>query len=466
MELIKKDLKELMKILNKLRLALWKYEYTLCFNQRLADGYNIVHTPRRKLTYGNAQSELLVSLFADNKGLNYNEISTILSEGLLEDLLNIKLLYKTKTKKILSGYRINPLRNQFLLLIPFRNISQPPVYLGADSLTFQRHIRVKKPPKTVLDLATGSGYQLLSLPWQGNTCKMLGIDVNPNAIAIARINALWNQTPWISFQEIDITKELAQLPEKYDLILANPPIIPTPKGLGTRLEGMIHADGGENGLAVIQQLIPQIPSILSADGTAQFILCSLGTGNKPFIIPDIQDMLQTNHLTGRLISVKKIPVELDSYYRGQKDTIEYERWMTFYKKQSAEYWYRLILRIEHQTTPQKSQLDYLELYRVDFNRPPNRERISPQDVNRRIAYFLTDTVMQGASEEAFDNALAQIKNFIKKTHAFEYSIRDFGLKLQQELPEIFPTEGSAIRFWGQVTKEFWYKPKYQERVLW
>ena len=75
-------------------------------------------------------------------------------------------------------------------------------------------------------------------------------------------------------------------------------------------------------------------------------------------------------------------------------------------------------------------------------------------------------MLQNEPYEFLSKVSKKIEHIIDNENWKSTSIRDFGILLYQQLPEIFPTEGSAIRFWGQCTNEFWWKPKYLERVLW
>ncbi len=456
-------------LFSELRKQFDRFEYRSGFFQRLKDGFGIIHTPRRTLPYGNSNAELLLSLFSDNKTFTLNEVETVIGKKLTSELLSVGFFYLNEEKNsITSTFRIIPI-NQFLILIPFRQFNNPPVYIGADSLTFARHIQFPQQPKKVLDLATGSGFQLFSLPWHGGTTEMKGLDVNPNAIQTGIINSHVNHTSWIQFKEKDIETDLSSLGEKFDLIIGNPPIIPTPdsKLIKTRLGGMIHADGGNDGFSVVRNILIQIPFIMTESGSLQLILCSLGTENSLNITLELEQILSANELFGQLVIIKKIPVELDAYYRGQRDLHEYNRWMKFYREEKVSYWYRLILRVSKNNISQKKEhLTILQLIRNDFSKCPNPERITLNNIKSKIAFYLADTLVQNESFIKISEYCNKIEKLIESENWKTQSIRDFGIVLFEKMRDLFPTEGAAIRFWGQCTNEFWWKPKYLERVLW
>ena len=66
----------------ELKKSLISHEYRSGFIQRLKDGFGIIHTPRRTLPYGDQNTEILLSLFSDNKGFPTETISNILGKEL------------------------------------------------------------------------------------------------------------------------------------------------------------------------------------------------------------------------------------------------------------------------------------------------------------------------------------------------------------------------------------------------
>jgi methylase of polypeptide subunit release factors len=453
---------EIKNTLNSLKGILWEHEYTAGYYQRLADGYSFIHAPRKRLPHANPNTELLLSFFAENRAIPEKELNKIFKSQLKESLEQFRLIIRTNKGNYLSIFRIFPL-NQYFILIPFRRYCEPQVYIGAESPVFQKYIRVIKHPKKILDLATGSGYQLFGIPWQGPSYSMLGIDLNPNAIASATLSAKWNKCDWMTFKEGDITKDLNEISENFDLITGHLPILPTAEK--TRYKETMHNDGGADGFAVIRKIFPAIPGILTPQGTIQLILISLGCEERPSLLPEIKEIFENNGLKGRVIAIKKIPVELDAYYRGKKNE-EYNNWMKFYNDQKKTYWYRLILRAEKYADNHvdKDILKYIELFRYDFSKPPTP--LSPEKIRGDMNHYLTDSeLLSTASEEEFGKLSQKLEESITQSVNLEKPITNYGRELADQFPEIFPNPGSAIRFWGKVTANQW-QPKYLERKLW
>ena len=77
----------------------------------------------------------------------------------------------------------------------------------------------------ILDIGTGSGCIAIALAKNLSSSKVTAIDISPNAIEIAKSNAIANNVE-IKFREVDlfnIQKEL--LVSKFDIIVSNPPYV-------------------------------------------------------------------------------------------------------------------------------------------------------------------------------------------------------------------------------------------------
>ena len=442
---------------------LGRYEYKAGYYQRLREGYGFIHAPRRRLEHGDRTTELLLSFFAENRALKFHEINKLFTEELKQDLEKNQLIIRTNKGEFLSVFRIFPL-NHYFLLIPFRRYTEPQVYIGAESLTFNKYIQVLKQPKKILDLASGTGFQLFGLPWQGPSYSMLGIDLNPNAVTSATLTAEWNNcSKWMTFKEGDITSDLYDFSEKYDLITGHLPILPTPNN--TRYKDTVHNDGGIDGFQVIRKVFPAIPDILDSEGSFQSILILLGDKYRPSLLDEIEQIMMTNGLRGQVLAIKKLPVELDAYYRGKREE-EYKRWIDFYNNQDKTYWYRIIMRVMKYTNSDnnKDRLSFIELFRTDFSKPPRP--MTSKTLHRNMDRYFSDLdTISDLDRGQFDKISNRLAREITQEKNLQKSVTEYGKELASIFPEIFPNSGSAIRFWGQITSNFW-QPKYLERKLW
>ncbi len=129
-----------------------------------------------------------------------------------------------------------------------------------------------KPKQTVLDVGTGSGAIAITIAKNSNT-KVTAVDVSDEALKIARKNATKNNVK-VNFVKSDLFDALGRF-SKFDVIVSNPPYIPT-----NQLEGLdeevkhfdpiIALDGGENGLRFYEKIIDQAPKRLNKNGKIYF----------------------------------------------------------------------------------------------------------------------------------------------------------------------------------------------------
>lgn len=109
----------------------------------------------------------------------------------------------------------------------------------------------------ILDMCTGTGCILLSLLHYSNGCAGVGVDRSEEALALAGENARRLALP-ARFVQSDL---FAALPEgeRYDIIVSNPPYIPTAVIDGLMPEVREHEpaaalDGGEDGLSFYRKI--------------------------------------------------------------------------------------------------------------------------------------------------------------------------------------------------------------------
>jgi carbamoyltransferase len=120
----------------------------------------------------------------------------------------------------------------------------PVMYIGTDS-TGLTHVAPRSACDKLLDLCTGSGVQALTASRYAHL--VVGIDINPRAIRFARFNAQLNGIRNVCFLQGDLYNPVAG--QKFDIILANPPYVPSPT---TALK---FRDGGVRGENILARII-------------------------------------------------------------------------------------------------------------------------------------------------------------------------------------------------------------------
>jgi len=132
----------------------------------------------------------------------------------------------------------------------------------------------------VLDVGTGSGILALALAKKFPQLEIVATDISAAALALARKNSEGFGN--IRHVECDLMEEAGKslteksLPERFQMIVANLPYIPTGQIDGlmreVRHEPRLALDGGADGLDLIRRLIAQ------SAGRTRFLALELGDG--------------------------------------------------------------------------------------------------------------------------------------------------------------------------------------------
>ncbi|MBA4136852.1 MAG: 50S ribosomal protein L3 N(5)-glutamine methyltransferase [Opitutus sp.] len=123
--------------------------------------------------------------------------------------------------------------------------------------------------KRVVDVCTGSGCLAVLLAHQFPTAKVDAIELSPAAAAVARFNlAQHGLGDRVTLHRSDVFD--AVKPARYDLILSNPPYVPTREMRDLpdefRREPAMALDGGRDGLDIVRKLLRQARERLQPRG--------------------------------------------------------------------------------------------------------------------------------------------------------------------------------------------------------
>ena len=154
------------------------------------------------------------------------------------------------------------------VLIP-RPESEMLVSIASDFAT--RHVMAS--PR-ICDLGTGSGVLAVSLALELERAAITACDISDDALNIAKCNsARYDVAHRIDLHNADMTcSTLGEALGKFDIIVANPPYIPTGR-LENQLEPEVSKweprlalDGGRDGMEVLGPLIERIPHLMREFG--------------------------------------------------------------------------------------------------------------------------------------------------------------------------------------------------------
>jgi ribosomal protein L3 glutamine methyltransferase len=145
-------------------------------------------------------------------------------------------------------------RSYFVELLP----EQIPQWLPAN-----------KPVKRAVDVCTGSGCLAILLAHQFAAARVDAIELSPDAMAVAKFNvATHGLAKRVKLFHSDVFDAVPAA--KYDLILSNPPYVPTRElrdlPAEFKNEPAMSLDGGKDGLDIIRKLLRQSRDRLQPHG--------------------------------------------------------------------------------------------------------------------------------------------------------------------------------------------------------
>jgi release factor glutamine methyltransferase len=138
-------------------------------------------------------------------------------------------------------------------------------------------------PRRILDLGTGTGCLLLALLTEFPSAFGIGLDVAPDAVALAKANAArLGLADRSAFVAADWTDPILG---RFDLIVSNPPYIREADIAGLMPEVAAHEphralDGGPDGFDAYRTIVPRLARRLEPDGAA---VLELGVGQANYV---------------------------------------------------------------------------------------------------------------------------------------------------------------------------------------
>lgn len=128
-------------------------------------------------------------------------------------------------------------------------------------------LKIVKPGMKVLDLCTGSGCVLISVLKNAPELTGMGSDISKTALLVAKENAKLHEVDaeWVRSDLFD------NIAETFDVIMANPPYIPTGEILSLMpevrdFEPENALDGGADGLDFYRKIAGQVKDYLNPGG--------------------------------------------------------------------------------------------------------------------------------------------------------------------------------------------------------
>jgi hypothetical protein len=176
-------------------------------------------------------------------------------------------LFPVGERLIFSDHAWPELPHPGCTTVPFDHV----MAVGQDSRHLAR-CTTRRRFRAALDLCTGSGIHAVLA--SAHAERVLAVDINPRAALCTRFNAQASGIPNLEVAVGDLFEAVRG--ERFDLITANPPFVPSP------LNAVQFRDGGRSGEDVQKRIITGLPHHLAPGGIGQIVteLGELG-GHEP-----------------------------------------------------------------------------------------------------------------------------------------------------------------------------------------
>lgn len=170
-----------------------------------------------------------------------------------------------------------------LRVTPAVLVPRPETELLAQLATERLRSAPSEPPRRALDLGTGSGCLAIALAVAVPDAAIHAIDLSPEALEVARDNAVRNQAERIQFHCGDGFAGLPEGTPPFDVLVTNPPYIPTADIASLEPEVRDHEprlalDGGVDGLDFYRRLSREAGAWVRPGGS---LLAEFGDGQAP-----------------------------------------------------------------------------------------------------------------------------------------------------------------------------------------
>jgi methylase of polypeptide subunit release factors len=213
---------------------------------------------------------LAIDLFLLQGALDRGETERLLPSGAREVLVRTGLLdigaagcararaslFPVGGRLIFSDHAWPELPHPGFAEVPYEQV----MAVGLDSRHLA-HATIRRPMEAALDLCTGSGIHALLAAAQAR--RVCAVDINPRAIRCTRFNALALGIDNLEARQGDLFAPVSG--ERFDLITANPPFVPSP------VNALRFRDGGASGEDVQTRIVAGLPHHLATRGMAQMV---------------------------------------------------------------------------------------------------------------------------------------------------------------------------------------------------
>ncbi|HYQ43710.1 MAG TPA: methyltransferase [Polyangiaceae bacterium] len=185
------------------------------------------------------------------------------SDTLLSALLEAGLLVE-RDEGVVCPFFLNVVEDQYVFCDDLSHRGEAVMGASATTASLLQATWPIKPGTRVLDLGCGAGTAALVLAQ--SAAQVVGSDINPRAITLAKLNQALTDRDNVLFVTGDLFAPVADV--RFDLIVAQPPFVSKPDSE----EAVAFLHGGARGDELLLRILSELPAHLAPGGRAVFLV--------------------------------------------------------------------------------------------------------------------------------------------------------------------------------------------------
>jgi SAM-dependent methyltransferase len=210
-------------------------------------------------------------------------------------------------------------------------------YIGVDSYLVAHFLPRTRRVGSVLDLCCGSG--LFSIVMSAGAERVLAVDVDPVSVSVATFNATLNDCRAMHVLAGDLFAPIGD--ERFDLVVANPPMVATPDHLPLST----FADGGRDGLTLTRRLLDGLATHLSTEGRALIYVEGFGDERGPRVMVELERIAARDDFAVEVLILSQMAIGPAAVALARARHVPIAEYRRLFHEQGGRRYYKLIIRL-------------------------------------------------------------------------------------------------------------------------
>lgn len=303
------------------------------------------------------KASIFIELFYLHRVVLLKDAQKFIGKNYLKDLLTLGLIIRDGDK-LKPKYEITSINGYYFIFSYEITKNFDYTYYGPASLLLTKYLPLNCKVGNILDLGTGTGLHAILL--SKNASQITGVDISKKTVNTANFNVILNNVDdVVKIVEGDLFSPFKH--QKFDLIIANPPVVPIPNNYKYPLSGA----GGEDGLLFLKKILLVLENYMTTNGSSIILGYTPGDLNAPFIVKEIKKIIKINKLDVKILLLQRDLIEHEILYRSlylalcnPKLILDHESEMRrIYSQINASYVYNYLLKIKRSSTAKLKIID-------------------------------------------------------------------------------------------------------------